>query len=408
MDFEETAEDAAFRAEARAWLEQHAPPLGSEDDFVSDREGGGLNDLGWVKRCKEWQGVLADHGWACINWPVEYGGRGGTSREASIFAQEQSRFGVSNGVFAVGIGMAGPTIIEHGTDAQKERFLPKLLHGDEVWCQLFSEPGAGSDLAGVSTRAVRDGDEWVVNGQKVWTSGAQHSDWGILVARSDVDVPKHRGITYYLVDMTSPGIEIRPLRQMNGGAHFNEVFMTDVSVPHANVLGDVGGGWRAAMTTLSNERALIGGGRNGPDFDDLVDLARQRGLDHDATVRQGLADTHIRSRILEFLGYRVQTATAHGETPGSEASIMKLVYAGHLKRTAELALAIEGPAATLLDADAPADGAWQQSFLSAPSIRIAGGSDEIQRNIIGERVLGLPKEPQVDREIPFREIPRGA
>ena len=404
MDFDESPEEAAFRAEAHAWLATNAVPKGHPDDFsVGFRDG---DEAEYVKRCKEWQGRLAEGGWACITWPKEYGGRGGTGTQAAIFAEEQAKFGVSNGIFAVGIGMAGPTIIAHGTPEQKQRFLPPLLHGDEVWCQLFSEPGAGSDLANLGCRAVRDGDEWVVNGQKVWTSGAQNSDWGILLARTDPDQPKHRGITYFLVDMHSAGIEIRPLRQMTGGSHFNEVFLTDVRIPQENVLGDVNAGWGVAMTTLANERVLIGGGGSGPGFKDLVALAQANDRDRDALVRQGLAAAYTRYEIIRYLGMRVRTATSKGQTPGAEASVMKLFYAGHLKKLGDLAMSIEGAAGSLLGRDAPAGGTWQQQLLSAPSIRIAGGSDEVQRNIMGERVLGLPGEPRVDKGVAWRDTQR--
>ncbi len=406
MDITEAPEDVEFRAEARAFLESVAPAKGSAEDFSDAYQSGELTEEEYVERCKHWQGVLAEHGWAGITWPVEYGGRGGTGVQASIFAQEQNRFGVSNGIFAVGIGMAGPTIIAHGTDAQRERFLPALLRGEEVWCQLFSEPGAGSDLAGLSTRALRDGDEWVVNGQKVWTSGAVSSDLGILLARTDPDQPKHRGITYFLCDMDDPGFDIRPIRQMNGQAHFSEVFLTDVRVPHERVLAEPNAGWGVAMTTLANERLLIGEGGRGLGFDELSDLATRCGRSADPVVRQGLAAAYSRTEILRYLGMRVRTATARGETPGAEANVMKLFTASHLKRMGELALAIEGAAGMLIGHDAPVDAAWQQSFLSAPSIRIAGGSDEVQRNIIGERVLGLPGDIRVDKGVPFSELVR--
>ena len=317
MDFDESPEEAAFRAEARAWLEANAVPKGAPGDFSSGYAEGSQDT--YLARCKAWQAKLAGATRACITWPEEYGGRGGTGTQAAIFAEEQAAFGVSTGAFAVGIGMAGPTIIAHGTPEQKERFLPPLVRGEEVWCQLFSEPGAGSDLAGLATRAVRDGDEYVVTGQKVWTSGAQVSDWGILLARTDPDQPKHRGITYFLLDMHSPGIEIRPLRQMTGAAHFNEVFLTEVRIPAANVLGEVNGGWGVAMTTLANERVFIGGGGTGPTFVDLVDLARKLGRTDDPGVRQELAATHTRLEIIRYLGLRVRTATSQGAMPGAEA-----------------------------------------------------------------------------------------
>jgi alkylation response protein AidB-like acyl-CoA dehydrogenase len=321
--------------------------------------------------------------------------------EATIFAEEQARYGVANDVFAVAIGMVGPTIIAHGTPEQQERYLTPLLRGDELWCQLFSEPGAGSDLAGIATRAVRDGDEFVVTGQKVWTSDAGTADQGILLARTDPSAQKHRGITYFLVDMDTPGIEVRPLRQMTGGTHFAEVFLDEVRIPAANVLGEVDGGWGVAMTTLLNERVFIGGNVRRFSPADLAQLAREHGRSDDHVVRQGLAATHIRSEILTYLGYRVRTAVGRGEEPGPEASCIKLAMAGHLRTSFDLALAIQG-AAGVVDGDR-----WHQQFLNAPSIRIAGGSDEIQRNVIAERALGLPAEPRVDKGVPFDQIPTG-
>ena len=404
MDFQDSPAEIEFRAAARDFLRATAPPKGGADDFTGAYQSGALAESEYVKRCKEWQGTLAEHGWAGITWSAEYGGRGGTSLEAAIFAEEQSQFGVSNGIFAVGIGMAGPTIIAHGTADQQQRFLPTLLRGEEVWCQLFSEPGAGSDMAGLSTRAVRDGDEWIVNGQKVWTSGAVHSDLGILLARTDPEQPKHRGITYFLCDMSDPGFDVRPIRQINGQAHFNEVFLTEVHVPDDRVLGDANAGWGVAMTTLSNERLLIGEGGGGMKCADLLRLATSLGRADDPTVRQGLAAAFSRAEILRYLGMRVRTAAGRGTTPGAEANIMKLFTASHLKLMGELALAIEGPSGMLAGSDAPVAGGWQHAFLSHPAIRIAGGSDEVQRNIIGERVLGLPGDIRVDKGLPFREL----
>ena len=271
MDFEETEEESQFRAEVRAWLDAHARrrKAGEQSDHsYMPGDGDPDADSKHVAACKEWQRVVYDGGWAGITWPVEAGGRGGPGWQQRIFNEEQSQYDVATGVFAVGIAMAGPTIIAWGTPEQQERFLPAMLRGDDVWCQLFSEPGAGSDLAGLRTRAERDGDEWIVNGQKVWTSGAHYSDWGLLLARSDPDAPKHKGITAFLLDMHTPGIDVRPLRQITGASHFNEVFLTDVRIPDACASGPLGGGWRVANTMLSNERAMIGsGGRVG--FRDL-------------------------------------------------------------------------------------------------------------------------------------------
>jgi alkylation response protein AidB-like acyl-CoA dehydrogenase len=398
---------AAFRARARAFLEAHARPRRSgDDDFARFRFLGDPSpeaDAGHVRACKEWQRTLFDGGWAGIAWPKEYGGRGGTPAEARAFAQEQARFDVETGAFAVGIGMVGPTLIAHGTEAQKRRYLPALLGGEEVWCQLFSEPGAGSDLAGLRTRAVRDGDEWVVNGQKVWSSGAHHSELGILLARTDPDAPKHRGITYFVLDMTSPGIEVRPLRQINGVAHFNEVFLTDVRVPHENVVGEVNGGWAVAQTTLGAERALIGAG-GAVSFRDLARLARDQGRGRDPVLRQRLADAFIRFEILKYLGRRAQAARRNGGGAGAEASVLKLAMSQHVARNGDLALALEGAPGMLLHRDAPYGGFWQQSFMNQWGIRIGGGTEQVQRNVIGERVLGLPPEPRPDKHVPFREL----
>jgi alkylation response protein AidB-like acyl-CoA dehydrogenase len=400
VDFDESLEEAAFRAEARAFLRQ--PHVVELAHHAAMRHG--EDEAEWAERAKKWQGLLADTGWACITWPTEYGGRGGTAAQAAIFAEECAHIGGSVNAFAVGIAMAGPTIIAHGSDAQRQRFLPPMLRGEEVWCQLFSEPGAGSDLAGLSTWAVRDGDVWVVNGQKVWTSGAHYSDWGILLARTDLDAPKHRGITYFLLDMHADGVEVRPLRQMTGGARFSEVFFTDVAVPHANVLGELNAGWGVAMTTLANERTFMGGSGRALGAAELIELARENGVADDPVIRQGLAAAYIRAEIARYTRMRIRTLTSQGLPPGPTASVAKLAAAWNLKHNGDLALAIQGVAGTLSGHDAPVGGAWQQSFLSAPSIRIAGGSDEIQRNVIGERVLGLPTEPRVDKDVPFRQL----
>lgn len=405
MDFDDTPEEAAYRAEARAWLEQHATPRSDQSrrrgmsDAYSDEE------ARHVKEAKEWQAILADHGWAGITWPEEYGGRGGTALQQRIFVQEQAKFDVPAGVFAQGIGMAGPTIIAHGTEQQKERFLRPMLRGEEVWCQLFSEPGAGSDLAGLQTRAVRDGDEFVVNGQKVWTSSAHYSDWGILLARTDPDAPKHRGITYFLLDMRTPGIEIRPIKQITGTAHFNEVFLTDVRIPAENVVGEVNGGWACTITTLTNERTLIAGG-GGDSFGDLLRFARRFGRTDDLVVRQELAAVYARTEVLKYLGWRSQTALSQGRPPGPESSVAKLGYSALLEQLGNAGVAIAGAYGTLMPDDDDEVRAWGQQLLNQWSARIGGGTDQVQRNIVGERVLGLPGDIRVDKELPFNQLPK--
>lgn len=406
MNFDDTPEEAAFRAEVVAWLDAHAPSdAGSADEnsmTISSHEA----ELAYNQRCKDWQRVKYDHGWAGITWPKQYGGRGGTAIEAGIFAEEESKRVNATGLFSVGIGMAGPTIITCGTDAQKERFLDPMLRGEEIWCQLFSEPGAGSDLGNLSTRAERDGDEFVVNGQKVWNSGAHISDWGILLVRTDFDAPKHRGITYLLVDMRTPGIECRPIRQINGAAHFNETFLTDVRVPVENVVGEVNGGWGPMMVTLSNERAHIGGAGGRFVFADLVELARRSGVADDPVRRQQLARMYSTMEIQRFLGYRVKTAASRGVEPGPESSIMKLLLSEFLGEMGDLVLGLQGASGMLSGTDAVDGGRWQMSFLTQWASRIGGGTDQVQRNTVGEKVLALPPEPRPDKGVPFRDIPK--
>ena len=405
---DESPEAAAFRAEVRAFLDAHAkprPPTGEGSTQMGKVDITDESEAEHVRACREWQATLAEHGWAGITWPVEYGGRGGTNEQARIFAQEQARYDVPVGAFMVAIGMVGPTIIAHGTEEQKERFLPRMLNGEHVWCQLFSEPGAGSDLAGLTTRAERDGDQWVVNGQKVWTSGAHFSDWGILLARTNWDVPKHRGITYFLLDMRTPGIEVRPLRQITGYAHFNEVFLTDVRIPDECRLGPVDGGWGVTQTTLMNERAMIGSGGTGIGFAAMLVLARQCGVTDDPIARQELARCYTRFKILTWLGERAKAKAKLGQQ-GPEASVMKLAVSQRMAADGDMVLGFEGPYGMLHRGDAIDEGQWQQLFLNQWSVRIGGGTEQIQRNVLGERVLGLPGEPRPDKTLPFRDLPR--
>jgi alkylation response protein AidB-like acyl-CoA dehydrogenase len=407
MNFEDTPEEAGFRAEVRAFLEAHARPksadslAGSYYSSAPSEE----DERRHVEECQAWQRVKYDNGWAGITWPQAYGGRGGTAVQQGIFNQEEAKYDVGTGVFSVGIGMAGPTIITHGTEAQKQRFLDPMLRGEEIWCQLFSEPNAGSDLAGLRTTAVRDGDEWVVNGQKVWNSGAHYSHWGILLTRTDPDAPKHRGITYFLVDMRTPGIEVRPLKQITGAAHFNEVFLTDVRIPHENLLGAPNAGWGPILTTLANERTLIGGSQSQVSMKEFIGLARHFGVADDPVVRQELVRQHTYMETIRFMGYRVQTAASKGVAPGPESSVLKLAATRRLGHAGDLAMAISGAAGMLAEHDAWMQGFWQQQFLNQWMSKIGGGTDQVQRNIVGENVLGLPSEPRVDKNVPFRQIP---
>jgi acyl-CoA dehydrogenase len=406
MDLTDTAEAAAFRRECRAWLADNVPPRTAEaGTSVTGVLGSDIDSDAALTRAREYQARAAADGWAAISWPREHGGRAASFVQQVVFGEEASRFDVPDHVFRIGTMMGGPTVIAHGTDEQRARWLRPLLTGEEIWCQLFSEPGAGSDLAGLRTSAVRDGDEWVVNGQKVWSSGAHYSRWGMLLARTDPSVPKHAGITYFLLDMETPGIDVRPLRQMTGASHFNEVFFSDVRMPDADRLGDLNDGWRVAQTTLLNERAaiaeLIGGMNPALGLTELARTAAAEGRPgtDDPLVRQRLARAYAQGEILRYVGMRIVSAFSRGALPGPEASIAKLAMADLLRSTADLALALLGPSAIA------SPSAWATGFLAAPSVRIAGGSDEIQRNIIGERVLGLPKEPGPPRDTPFSELP---
>jgi alkylation response protein AidB-like acyl-CoA dehydrogenase len=401
VDFNDSPEEAAWRAECRSWLEEHAPAVaGAPDDIL---EVGGDE---YLDRARKWQRMKYDAGLTKITWEPEFGGRNGTSLQQIIFNQEEAKFSVPSAAFVIGLGMIAPTIRACGTDAQRDRYLVKLLTGEEIWCQLFSEPGAGSDVASLATTAVRDGDEWVINGQKVWTSGAQYCDYGEIICRTNPEAEKHKGITAFIVDMRAPGVTIKPLKQMNGGAGFNEVFFDDVRVPHDHVLGDVNEGWTVAITTLMNERVAIGsggggGGRTG--IGDLIDLAKRRGVASDPLIRQGIADVYAKSRISRFLSMRTLTAASQGKVPGPEGSIGKLFGGRIMTQMGDLALAIVGASGT---ARADDDYQWNQSLLSAPAMHIAGGSDEVMKNIIGERVLGLPGEPRVDKKVAWKDVPR--
>jgi len=411
MDFNDTPEEAAFRAEAREWLEANATlkePGESGPDMLSEDDS---EDL--IAAAKAWQKKKADARWTCITWPEEYGGRGGTTLQNVIYRQEEAKFRTPPDIYGIGLGMCGPTIMTHGTPEQQEKWIPKMVSGEEVWCQLFSEPSAGSDLAGLRSTAVRDGDDWIVNGQKIWTTGAQFCDWGILVVRSDPNAVKHAGLTYFVVDMHSPGIEIRPITQINGGHGFNEVFFSDVRIPDSQRLGAVGDGWRVAITTLMNERASIGGGGGGNQLREIMDLARETEIDgkpaiQDSSVRQKLAEFYVRQKGLQFTGNRSLTALSRGTTPGPESSLGKLVGAALLQEMSSFAIDLQGLSGGSDDATATSqESMWQGRYLAIPGLRIAGGTDEVLRNIISERVLGMPPEMRVDKQLPFNEVPSG-
>jgi len=413
MDFNDTPEEAAFRAKVRAWLAANAEPKRGDAGGQGTGVGESMTEDD-VRAAKAWQRRKAEAGWACLRWPKEYGGQGASAIEQVIWNQEEAKVRTPEDIFGITHGMCAPTVMTHGTEEQKRRWIPGMLTGENVWCQLFSEPAAGSDLAGLRTTAVRDGDDWILNGQKIWTTGAQIADWGIIVVRSDPTVPKHKGLTYFVVDMHGPGVEVRPIHQINGGRAFNEVFFTDVRVPDAQRLDAVGNGWRVALTTLMNERASIGGGGGGAAIGDLIALARRievdgrRAIDESA-VRERLADFLVRARGLKYTGYRTLTALSQGRIPGPEASLGKLVGAVLGQDMAAFGIELQGMAGGAHDPGVSADGgAWQERYLGFPGLRIAGGTDEVLRNIIAERVLGLPPEIRVDKNVPFAEVPTGS
>jgi alkylation response protein AidB-like acyl-CoA dehydrogenase len=406
MDFDDTPEEAAVRTEARAWLESVAKRRGEGDgDWRAFRARTDAEDADQLARAKAWQATKCDAGWAAIHWPSEYGGQGRSGIEAGVFSEEESRFDTTGNAFMIGIDMVGPTLIAHGTPDQKARFLQPMLRGDEVWCQLFSEPGSGSDLASLSTRAVRDGEEWVITGQKVWTSSAHTADFGICLARTDPDAPKHAGISYFLVDMHAPGVTVRPLMQIDGAIHFNEVFLDGVRVPAERLVGDVHDGWRVATTTLTAERTAIGaGGRVGTR--EIADLARRLGRTDDVVLRQEIARMHSRQMAQRWTVYRVRTAAAKGLMPGPEAMVLKLLNSHQVEHVGSLLMSVLGSDGMLWHDDAPDEGFWQDMFLMQWSSRIGGGTEDIQRNIIGERVLGLPREPDALKGKPWNELPK--
>lgn len=414
MDFNDTPQEAEYRARARAWLDTNAPK--EMEDFLRAVGPKGYYRRGGeaITKAKDWQRKKFEAGWAALNWPKEYGGGGATPIERVIWAQEEDPYGALSGLFGLGLGMCGPTVMAWASEEQKREMIPRIARGDDVWCQLFSEPSAGSDLAGIRTRAVKDGDDWVINGQKIWTSVAHFSDYGLLIARTDPKVVKHKGLTMFWLDMRTPGIEIRPIRQVNEETGFNEVFFTDVRIPDSQRLGAVGQGWTVSLTTLMNERATIAAGvRTG--FPELLALCREigagsnrRAID-DARVRSRLASFAVRHFGLQYTAFRSISALSRGALPGPENSIGKLVAAPMQQEIARFALDLQGEAGLLTDPGEASDHArFQLMALEAPSERILGGTDQIMRNIIAERVLGLPADVRVDKDVPFDQIPTSA
>jgi alkylation response protein AidB-like acyl-CoA dehydrogenase len=397
VDLDDTPEQAAYRAGVRSWLEQNrsqAPVLQGPDAIEDEQE--------IIAARRAWQGKLAEGGLAGVTWPKEYGGQGRGPIEQVICNQEIARAKVPGILDAIGVGMLGPTIIAHGDEDQKARYLGPMLHGDEVWCQLFSEPAAGSDLAAVQTRArLQEDGSWLLSGQKVWTTNAQFASYGLLLARTDADVPKHKGLTMFIVPMDASGVTVRGLRQISGEAEFNEVFCDDVALDASAVVGGVGNGWGTALTTLMFERVTIGLGGEGLGYNSVRfagAIAGDKDARRDPEVRHRLGEISAELLAVRFTGYRTLTALQRGQIPGPEAGLAKVTIVNGAIRAGELIADVQGPDAL----EENSEWAYMISFL--PGLKSAGGTEEILRNTIGERVLGLPPEPRLDKGIPFSEL----
>ena len=401
MDFNDTNEEATFRATVRNWIEANAGGLNKAAASRADS----------VAAAKAWQKLKCSAGYVGITWPKAVGGQGGSAMQQIIFNQEEARHNAPTGLYAIGLGMCIPTVFTHGlTPDIAARYVPPAMDGSEVWCQLFSEPSAGSDLAGIRTRAERDGDEWIINGQKVWTSGAHLSDYGIVVTRTDPSVPKHKGLTMFIVDMKAPGMDIRPIKQMSGGSEFNEVFFTDVRVNDSHRLGGVGEGWKVSLTTLMHERVAVGGKpSNAPSVQEMIELAKAIDLEEgnaleQSHVRQKIADVYIQDRGIALTRMRTISALSSGRTPGPESSISKVVVAKMMQDMGSFAADMCESAGLITGGgELPHLDRLQQGYIGAAGLRIAGGTDEILRNIIAERVLGMPSDIRPDKDISFAE-----
>jgi alkylation response protein AidB-like acyl-CoA dehydrogenase len=410
MNFDDTPQEAAFRAQAREWIQANAPHELREELELAGFGQPPLRTGDVIAASRAWQKKKFDAGWACLHWPKEFGGRGASPIERVIWQQEEGVYSKLSGTFIIGQGMIAPTLMAYAQEQHKKRYLPPLASGEEIWCQLFSEPVAGSDLAGLRTKAEKVGDEWVINGQKIWTSGAQHSQYGMILTRTDPNVAKHDGLTMFFLDMKAPGVEVRPIKQVNGQSHFNEVYFTDVRIPDHQRLGEVGKGWRVSLTTLMNERLSIGSGMP-TGFPELLDFCCEfdtgdgLAIDNPA-VRSRLATWAVRTSGLKYTAYRSISALSKGQEPGPENSIGKLVAGSTLQEISMFALDLQGQAGALVDPEqASAMARFQAMLLRSPATRIEGGTDEILRNIIAERVLGLPADMRADRGMPFNKIP---
>jgi acyl-CoA dehydrogenase len=412
MDFEDTVEEAAFRTQVRDWIDANAPKHLEDELKRASFGSNGVVSEDPIAAGKAWQKKKAEAGWACLHWPKEYGGAARTPIERVIWGQEEGPYAALTGVFTIGHGMCGPTVMSWASEEHKRKLLPPLASGEHVWCQLFSEPASGSDLAGLRTRAVKADDgsgDWIINGQKIWTSGAQYSDWGLLITRTNPDVPKHKGLTMFFLSMKTLGVEIRPIKQANGQSSFNEVYFTDVRIPDNQRLGEVGQGWEVSLTTLMNERLSIGSGMS-TGFPELFRYCLEAEIDgrpavEDSSVRSRLAQIAVKQSGLKYTGMRAISALSKGEIPGPENSIGKLVAGATMQDLSMFALDLQGEAGAVWDEDSPQQGRFQAMLMRSPATRIEGGSDEILRNIIGERVLGLPGDIRVDKDVAFKDIP---
>jgi alkylation response protein AidB-like acyl-CoA dehydrogenase len=410
--------DSVFISAAKEWLDRHRVPRSLGEPLAP---GAALSTAVFhalsveeeaevLAELQKWNQERAERGYHAITWPLEYGGLGRSSDDARAYAQLEAGYvaPTPHELFSVTTRLIAPTVLRFGTDAQRAEFVSALLRADVLCCQLFSEPSAGSDLAALATRAVRDGDEWRVDGQTVWSSGAQFAEWGLLIARTDADVVKHAGLTAFLVPMQTPGVVVRPIRQMSGGASFNEVFFDDVRLDDRFRLGAIGEGWSVALTTLGFERdhADAGGdtGHVGGTWDQVLATARARGRTADPVVRQHLAALYARLRVEAFDNRRAADGRAAAAVPGPEGSLGKLLWTERMRTMSDVVSLLAGPA-LVADTGQWATFEWSEHVLGAPGYRIAGGSDEIQRNIIAERVLGLPPEPRVDKAVPWKDVP---
>lgn len=405
MDFEDTPEEAAYRARVKRWIADKAP---------AGAQGGRKPATpAFIAEAKVWQAIKADDGFAGIRRPKAWGGGGGTMMEDIIFTQEEEAAGLNYGVFMIGIGMCVPTVLAHGPDEVKVELVTPTIRGEKIWCQLFSEPSAGSDLAGVRTKAVRDGDGWLINGQKVWNSFAHRADYGLLLTRTNPDKPKHKGLTMFWVDMHDPAIEVRPIHQASGDSEFNEVYITDLRLSDRHRLGEVDDGWAVALTTLMNERMSVMSSTRKPNWEEIMGLARavsgpNGGLLQDSGFREQLADWYVKAEGVRFTRFRLLTDISRGGEPGPAASVGKIINSTQLQEIGSAGVELQDQFGIIDDEQVSVmEAIFQTAFLYSPGARLGGGTDEIMKNIIAERVLGLPGDVRLDKDTPFRDLPTG-